>query len=66
MKENNKMHEQEGNKRVFYLSGKSFVEGRWASCGWQIEASSFEEAARKVEADKTYKVHSISDNMGYK
>ena len=61
-KEENKLCLNKNNKRIFYLSGKSYVDGRWASCGWQIEASSFEEASKIAESDKTYRVHSISIN----
>jgi hypothetical protein len=47
-----KSSSNEGNieeKKTFYLSGMSYVEGIWASCGWQIEAISFEDAARKLK-----------------
>jgi hypothetical protein len=52
-------------KKNFYLSGMSFVDGRWASCGWIIEAENFVEASKIAEADKTFRVHSISDNVNY-
>ena len=52
-------------KQTFYASGKSFVDGSWQSCGWQIEASSFAEAAAIAEADPTFKLHTLSDNAAY-
>lgn len=47
--------------KQYYVSGMSLVDGKWMSCGWRIEATSFVDAARKAEADKTFRVHSISD-----
>jgi uncharacterized protein YciI len=53
------------NNKHFYVSGMSYVEGRWASCGWIIEAENFVEASKIAEADEKFRVHSISDNVNY-
>ena len=52
-------------KSMYYASGMSLVDGHWQSCGWPIEASSFLEAAQIATSDKTFRVHSLSDNVVY-
>lgn len=47
--------------KQYYVSGMAFIDGKWQSCVWKIEANSFVDAARKAEAEKTFRVHSISD-----
>lgn len=49
----------------YYASGMSLVEGKWQSCGWMIEAESFVEAVKIVESNKTFRLHSLSDNVMY-
>lgn len=56
---------KEEAKKVYYASGMSLVDGKWQSCGWPIEANSFAEAAQIAEADKTFRIHSLSDNVVY-
>lgn len=56
---------EETKKHLYYASGKSLIEGRWQSCGWTIEADSFLEAAKIAESDKTFRIHSLSDNVVY-
>ena len=56
---------QKRKKKQYYISGMSLVNGSWQSCGWTVEATSFTEAAQIVEADKTFRVHSISNNAVY-
>lgn len=58
-------HKEEQKKKLYYASGMSFVEGRWASCGWTIEANSFAEAAQIAEADKNFRIHSLHDCVVY-
>ena len=60
-----KIQVEEPKKKQYYASGISLVEGRWQSCGWLIEADSFAEAAQIAEADKTFRIHSLSDNVVY-
>lgn len=45
--------------------GDDNLEGKWQSCGWTIEADSFLEAAKIVETDKTFRIHSLSDSVVY-
>lgn len=58
-------YEKESKKKLnrYYASGMTLVEGKWQSCGWTIEAESFVEAAKIAEADKSYRIHSLSDNV---
>jgi hypothetical protein len=49
----------------YRASGMTLVDGNWQSCGWTIEASSFTEAAKIAEADETFRLHSLSDNVMY-
>lgn len=56
---------KDDSKKLYYASGMALVEGRWQSCGWQIEAESFTEAARIAEADETFRLHSLKDNVAY-
>lgn len=51
--------------KSYYASGMSLVNGRWQSCGWNIQASSFAEAARIAEEDKTFRIHSLKDGVMY-
>lgn len=59
MAENNTIKQDTNNTRSFHISGKSFVDGGWYSCGWDIQAKSFEEAAKIAEADPTFQVKLI-------
>lgn len=52
-------------KRKFHASGMSLIDGKWQSCGWTIEATSFSEAARVAESDGTFRLHSLSDGVMY-
>lgn len=52
-------------KKKYYASGMSLVEGRWQSCGWTIEASSFSEAAKIAESDENFRIHRLSDSALY-
>lgn len=61
-----KIEVEEPKKKQYYASGMSLVNGKWQSCGWTIEAESFLEAAKIAEADKTFKIHSLSDDVVYK
>ena len=49
----------------YYASGMLLINGKWQSCGWSIEAESFVEAAKIAEADKTFRIHSLSDSVMY-
>ncbi|MBO5319005.1 MAG: hypothetical protein J6B01_04860 [Ruminococcus sp.] len=49
----------------YYASGMSLIEGKWQSCGWTIEAESFVEAAKIAEADKNFRIHSLTDSVVY-
>ena len=49
----------------YYASGMAFIEGRWKSCGWTIDAPSFIEAARIANSDDNFRIHSLSDNVMY-
>lgn len=62
-----KIQVEESKKELkhYYASGMSLVEGKWQSCGWTIKAESFVEAAKIAEADKTFRIHSLSDNVMY-
>lgn len=60
-----KIEVEEPKKKQYYASGMSLVEGRWQSCGWTIEADSFLEAAKIADADETFRMHSLSDNVAY-
>lgn len=51
--------------KKYYASGMTLLEDRWVSCGWSIEAQSFVEAAQIAEADKKFRLHSLSDNVMY-
>ena len=51
--------------KQYYASGMTFVEGRWQSCGWTIEAESFLEAAKIADADEKFRIHSLSDDVVY-
>ena len=53
------------NKKLYYASGMTLIEGKWQSCGWNIEANSFVEAAQIAESDKNFRIHSLSDNVIY-
>jgi hypothetical protein len=53
--------ESKPKQKTYYASGKSFIDGRWQTCGWSIEANSFEEAARIAEADENFRLHSLYD-----
>lgn len=64
MCENNPKKE-ESKKNVYHASGMSLVEGKWQSCGWTIEADSFAEAAQIAEADETFRLHTLTDNVMY-
>ena len=59
--------EDSNNKKLknYYASGMALIEGRWQSCGWMIEASSFVEAAKIAEEDEKFRIHSLSDNIVY-
>lgn len=56
---------EESQKKLYYASGMSLIEGRWQSCGWTIEATSFAEAAQIAEADETFRIHSLSNSVVY-
>lgn len=56
---------EEPKKKQYYASGMSLVDGKWLSCGWTIEAESFLEAAKIADADETFRIHSLSDNVVY-
>ena len=60
-----KIEVEEPKKKQYYASGMSLVDGKWQSCGWTIEADSFLEAAKIAEADKTFRIHSLSDSVVY-
>ena len=51
--------------KKYHASGMALIEGGWKPCGWIIEANSFAEAAQIAEADETYRLHSLSDNVVY-
>lgn len=53
------------NKKLYYASGMTLIEGKWQSCGWNIEANSFVEAAQIAESDKNFRIHSLIDNAIY-
>lgn len=53
------------NLKRYYASGMSLVNGEWKSCGWTIETHSFVEAAKIAEADETFRIHKLSDNVNY-
>ena len=65
----NECFEQETNDKKdlkqYYASGMTFINGSWKSCGWTIEAHSFAEAAQIAENDKTFRIHTLSDNVIY-
>ena len=63
-KEKIKMDETPKLKQ-FYASGMTLINGSWKSCGWTIEAHSFSEAAQIAENDKTFRIHTLSDNVIY-
>lgn len=52
-------------QKSYYASGMILVNGSWQSCGWNIKADSFTEAAQIAENDKTFRIHSLSDNVIY-
>lgn len=55
------MPKEELELKRYYASGSAFVEGKWQSCGWVIEANSFVEAAKIAEADEKFKIYSLRD-----
>ena len=50
--------------KLWYLQTQ-LINGKWQSCGWTIETNSFTEAAQIADADKTFRLHSLSDNVVY-
>lgn len=57
------MLKEETKLKQYHASGMALIEGRWQSCGWTIEASSFTEAAKIAEADEKFRLHSITDTL---
>ena len=60
-----KHYPKKKEKKLYYASGMSLVDGQWQSCGWPIEAESFVEAAQIAEADENFRLHSLSDSVVY-
>lgn len=58
-------NKNESTLKQYRASGMSLINGERQSCGWTIEANSFTEAAQIAEADKTFRLHSLSDNVVY-
>lgn len=61
----NNPNKEESKLKHYYASGMSLVDGKWQSCGWAIEANSFLEAAQIAEANKTFRLHYLSDCVVY-
>lgn len=59
------VEDPEKKKKSYYASGMALVNGQWQSCGWNIQATSFLEAAKIAASDPTFRVHSLSDNTVY-
>lgn len=65
-KERKKETESEEDKlKIYHASGKSLVDGSWKTCGWDIQAHSFTEAAQIAENDEKFRLHSLSDCVVY-
>lgn len=63
--EKEKKETKEEKLKNYYASGLTLVEGRWQSCGWNIQAHSFTEAAQIAENDEKFRLHSLSDCVVY-